>query len=154
MWFWALGIVELAKGIAIHFTMPLFTTLFAMIILREKLSPRRLSALLVGFAGIIIILRPGMIEIGLPKLAILSSAALCSGAVILLKVVVREKPPIVVTFYTNLLIGLWCLVPSFLYRAPVDLTDTLPTLGLGICGLFAPFLVAVALFGEVPDKFL
>jgi len=180
MWFWALGIVELAKGIAIHFTMPLFITLFAMMFLGEKVGPRRLGAMLVGFAGIMIILRPGMIEIGLPELAILSSAALYGGAVILLKVVVREETPLAVTFYTNLLIGLWCLVPTFLYWAPVGLNDILPILGLGTCGLFAPFLVAVALkkadasligafdflrlpftaafgfalFGEVPDEFV
>lgn len=180
MWFWALGLVELAKGIAIHFTMPLFITLFAAIFLRERIGPRRLGAMLVGFAGIMIILRPGMIEIGLPELAILGSAALYGGAVIYLKVVVREETPLAVTFYTNLFMGLWCLVPTYLYWAPVAVNDILPILGLGICGLFAPFMVAIALkkadasliaafdflrlpftaafgfalFGEVPDEFV
>ena len=180
MWFWALGLVELAKGIAIHFTMPLFITLFAVLFLRESVGPRRIGAMLVGFAGIMIILRPGMIEIGLPELAILGSAALYGGAVIYLKVVVREETPLAVTFYTNLFMGLWCLVPTYLYWAPIDTNDILPILGLGICGLFAPFLVAIALkkadasiiaafdflrlpftamfgfalFGEVPDEFV
>ena len=180
LWFWALGLVELAKGIAIHFTMPLFITLFAIMFLRERVGPRRLGAMLVGFAGIVIILRPGMIEIGLPELAILGSAALYGGAVIFLKVVVRAETPLAVTFYTNLFMGLWCLVPTFLYWTPIALKDILPILGLGICGLFAPFLVAVALkkadasligafdflrlpftaafgfalFGEVPDEFV
>ena len=180
MWFWALGFVELAKGIAIHFTMPLFITLFAMMFLGEKVGPKRLGAILVGFVGITLILRPGMIELGLPELAILGSAALYGGAVIFLKVVVREETPLAVTFYTNLFMGLWCLVPTYLYWTPVSLDDVLPVLGLGICGLFAPFLVAVALkkadasligafdflrlpftatlgyalFGEVPDEFV
>lgn len=180
MWFWALGLVELAKGIAIHFTMPLFITLFAMMFLGERVGPRRLGAMLVGFAGILIILRPGMIEIGLPELAILGSAALYGGAVIYLKIVVREETPLAVTFYTNLFMGVWCLVPTYLYWAPIGLNDILPVLGLGICGLFAPFLVAIALkkadasliaafdflrlpftaafgfalFGEVPDEFV
>ncbi|MBO22181.1 MAG: RNA polymerase subunit sigma-54, partial [Rhodospirillaceae bacterium] len=71
MWFWALGHIELAKGIAIHFTMPLFITLFAVMFLAERVGPYRLIAMLVGFAGVLIILRPGMIGIGLPELAIL-----------------------------------------------------------------------------------
>jgi drug/metabolite transporter (DMT)-like permease len=180
MWFWALGLVELAKGIAIHFTMPLFITLFAMIFLRERVGPRRLGAMLVGFIGVLIILRPGMIEIGLPELAILGSAALYGGAVIYLKIVVREETPLAVTFYTNLLMGLWCIVPTWMYWAPITVDDILPMLGLGVFGLFAPFLVAIALkktdasliaafdflrlpftaafgfalFGEVPDEFV
>jgi drug/metabolite transporter (DMT)-like permease len=180
MWFWALGLVELAKGIAIHFTMPLFITLFAMVFLRERVGPRRLGAMLVGFAGVLIILRPGMIETGLPELAILGSAALYGGAVIFLKIVVREETPLAVTFYTNLFMALWCLVPTWMYWAPLTADDILPVLGLGVCGLFAPFMVAVALkhadasliaafdflrlpftaafgfalFGEVPDEFV
>ncbi|CAN0561694.1 unnamed protein product, partial [Laminaria digitata] len=120
MWFWALGLVELAKGIAIHFTMPLFITLFAIMFLGERVGPRRIGAMLVGFAGIMIILRPGMIEIGLPELAILGSAALYGGAVIFLKVVVREESPLAVTFYTNLFMGVLCLAPTYLYWAPIS----------------------------------
>jgi len=180
MWFWALGLVELAKGIAIHFTMPLFITLFAVIFLRERVGPRRLGAMLAGFIGVLIILRPGVIETGLPELAILGSAALYGGAVIFLKIVVREETPLAVTFYTNLFMALWCIVPTWLYWAPMTVDDILPVLGLGVCGLFAPFLVAIALkkadasliaafdflrlpftaafgfalFGEVPDEFV
>lgn len=180
MWFWALGLVVLAKGIAIHFTMPLFITLFAMIFLGERVGPRRLGAMLAGFAGVLIILRPGVIEIGWPELAILGSAALYGGAVIYLKIVVREETPLAVTFYTNLFMALWCLVPTWMFWAPISVDDIAPILGLGICGLFAPFLVAIALkkadasmiaafdflrlpftavfayalFGEVPDEFV
>jgi drug/metabolite transporter (DMT)-like permease len=180
MWFWALGLVELAKGIAIHFTMPLFITLFAVIFLRERVGPRRLGAMLVGFIGVLIILRPGMIETGLPELAILGSAALYGGAVIYLKIVVREETPLAVTFYNNLFMAVWCIVPTWMYWAPMTVDDILPVLGLGVCGLFAPFLVAIALkkadasliaafdflrlpftaafgfalFGEIPDEFV
>ena len=180
LWFWALGYIELAKGIAIHFTMPLFILLFAVMFLGERVGPRRLTATLIGFAGVLVILRPGMIDIGLPELAILGSAALYGGAVVFLKVVVRDESPAAVTFYTNLVMGLWCLVPTILFWAPVGTADILPILGLGVCGLFAPFLVAVALrkadaslvgafdflrlpftavfgyalFAEVPDEFV
>ena len=86
-----------------------------------------------------------MIGIGLPELAILGSAALYGGAVVLMKVVVKEDTPAAVTFYTNVFMGLWCLVPTVLYWAPPTMDDILPTMGLGVCGLFAPFLVAISL---------
>ena len=145
MWFWALKYVELAKGVAIHFTMPLFITLLAVIFLRERIDLRRGLAMLAGFAGVLVILRPGMIEIGLPELAILGSAILYGGAVIFLKIIVRSESPFAVTFYTNLFMGLWCVVPAAIYWAPVTLDDVLPIMGLGVCGLMAPFLVAIAL---------
>jgi drug/metabolite transporter (DMT)-like permease len=180
MWFWALKHVELAKGIAIHFTMPLFIALLAWFFLKERIDSRRGLAMLVGFAGVLIILRPGMIGIGLPEMAILGSAVLYAGAVIFLKIIVRDEGAFAVTFYTNLFMGLWCIAPAAYYWAPITLDDVLPILGLGVCGLMAPFLVATtlksadasligafdflrlpftavfgfALFGEIPDVFV
>ena len=180
MWFWALAHIELAKGIAIHFTMPLFIVLFAVIFLRERIGLYRLIAMLVGFGGVLIIMRPGALDTGLPELAILSSAALYGGAVVFLKKVVADETPAAVTFYTNLFMALGCLVPTVILWAPLTAADILPVLGLSVCGLFAPFMVAVALrkadasmiaafdflrlpftalfgfllFAEVPDEFV
>ncbi|MGB0629785.1 MAG: DMT family transporter [Alphaproteobacteria bacterium] len=145
MWFWALAHIELAKGIAIHFTMPLFIALLAVIFLKERIGPWRITAMLAGFGGVLIILRPGAIETGLPELAILGSAALYGGAVVFLKKVVADETPAAVTFYTNLFMALGCLIPTIVLWTPMTAADILPILGLGVCGLFAPFMVAVAL---------
>jgi drug/metabolite transporter (DMT)-like permease len=59
IWFWALKHLELAKGIAIHFTMPLFIALLALFFPKERIDSRRDFTMLVGFAGVLIILRPG-----------------------------------------------------------------------------------------------
>ena len=180
LWFWALEYVELAKGIAIHFTMPLFITLLAVLFLGERVGPRRVIALLIGFAGALVILRPGMIEIGNPELAILASAVLYAGATVFIKEMIRTETPAAVTFYTNLFMGLWCLVPTVICWAPVTMDDALPILGLATAGLLAPLLLATAmkfadasligafdflrlpftaafgfaLFGEIPDEFV
>ena len=145
MWFWALNHVVLAKGVAVHFVMPLFIVLFAALFLRERIGLRRVCAVAAGFAGVLIILRPGVIAFGFPEFAILGSAALYAAATIFLKVIVREESPLSVTFHTNLLIALWCLVPTILFWEPISADDILPILGLGICGMIAPALVATAL---------
>lgn len=179
LWFWALEHVALAKGIAIHFTLPLFISVFAIAFLGERFGLRRAAALLAGFAGALVILRPGMVEISVAEIAILGSAALYGGSVILLKVIVRDEKPIAITFHTNVVMGLLCLPFTILWWVPMTAADILPVAGVGLCGLFAPFLFttalkaadasimgafdflrlpftavfAYALFGEVPDMF-
>ena len=145
MWFWALKHVVLAKGVAIHFTMPLFIVLFAVIFLGERLGLRRCAAVLAGFAGALVILRPGVISFGWPEAAIVGSAALYGVAFIFIKVMVREETPLAITFYTSLFMALWCVGPTALDWAPLTADDILPILGLGVCGMIAPVLVTTAL---------
>ena len=180
MWFWALEHVVLAKGVAIHFTMPLFIVLFAVLFLGERLGLRRCAAVLAGFVGVLVILRPGVISFGWPEAAIVGSAALYGVTLIFSKVMVREETPLAITFYTALFMALWCVGPTALDWAPFSADDILPILGLGVCGMVAPVLVTMALrvvdasvvsafdflrlpftalfafflFGEAPDTFV
>ena len=57
--FWGLSLVPLAKFTALFFSAPLFGTVLAWIALRERVRVARLVAMAVGFAGTLIILRPG-----------------------------------------------------------------------------------------------
>ena len=180
MWFWALNHIALAKGVAIHFTMPLFIVIFAVIFLGERIGLRRVVAVALGFAGVLVILRPGIVIPGLAEFAILGSAALYAIAMVCIKVIVREDSPFAVTFYSSVVMAVWCLVPTILDWAPLSVDDILPILGLGVCGMVAPAMVAMALrtldaslisafdflrlpftalfafmlFGEVPDAFV
>ena len=180
MWFWALGHIELAKGIAIHFTMPLFIVLLAVIFLKERIGPWRITAMLVGFGGVLVILRPGRSTPVCRNSPSWARRCCMAAPSYSLKKVVESETPAAVTFYTNLFMALGCLIPTILLWAPMTTADILPILGLGICGLFAPFMVAVALrkadasliaafdflrlpftalfgfllFAEVPDEFV
>lgn len=64
-WMWALAEIELAKATALSFTAPLFATAAAGLLLGERVSRPRWIALLVGFAGTLVILRPGFVAIDL-----------------------------------------------------------------------------------------
>jgi len=72
--FWALALMPLANVIAIAFAAPLFMTVLGATVLGEKVGPRRWGALMVGFAGVLIIARPGSEGFGWPVLLPLSSA--------------------------------------------------------------------------------
>ncbi len=58
--FAALAVIPLADATALFFVAPLFITLLSIPVLGERVGPRRLSAVLVGFAGVLIMLRPGV----------------------------------------------------------------------------------------------
>lgn len=74
LWFFAMARIPIAEVTAISFTTPIFTTIGAVLIFGERLGPRRIGAILIGFLGTLIILRPGFetIEIG-------SIAQLCAA---------------------------------------------------------------------------
>ena len=68
-WMYGIAGMPIADANALMFTMPLFTVILAAIWLAERPGIHRISATIVGFAGALIILRPGMIEISMAALA-------------------------------------------------------------------------------------
>jgi drug/metabolite transporter (DMT)-like permease len=57
--FLALVAMPIAEAVAMFFVAPLFITLLSAVLLGEPAGPRRLAAVLVGFAGVVIVVRPG-----------------------------------------------------------------------------------------------
>jgi drug/metabolite transporter (DMT)-like permease len=60
LWVYSIGALTLATVFAIEFTMPVWTAILAAIFLHERLTGPRLVQLVLGLAGVLIILRPGM----------------------------------------------------------------------------------------------
>ena len=79
-WVYAVGHMRIADVTAILFAAPLFTVVFTFLFLGEAVGPHRLAALVLGFLGVLVILRPGSIEITLPVLWALASAALYAAS--------------------------------------------------------------------------
>jgi drug/metabolite transporter (DMT)-like permease len=73
-WFYGIAHIPLAQVFAIEFTMPIWTALLAVPVLGERLSRARMLAIAMGFAGILIILRPGAGSISVAALAVLGAA--------------------------------------------------------------------------------
>ena len=59
-WFYAISHINLSTGMALQFTVPLFTIVLAIFILGEKVDAARWVATAIGFAGVLVILRPGI----------------------------------------------------------------------------------------------
>lgn len=67
MGFYTIANVPLATTTVLFFTAPIFATILSIIFHKEKIGPRRIAAIAIGFAGVLIIMRPGFdaLELGL-----------------------------------------------------------------------------------------
>lgn len=74
-WFYGIAHIPLAQVFAIEFTMPIWTALLAVPMLGERLGRGRVLAVAMGFAGVLIILRPGASGFSVAALAVLGAAS-------------------------------------------------------------------------------
>ncbi|MDO9459088.1 MAG: DMT family transporter, partial [Alphaproteobacteria bacterium] len=99
-YFYGVGLIPLAEVTALSFVGPLFATVIAVLVLGERIRLRRTVALVVGFSGALIILRPGFHEIGLGTLLIFGSAASWSISMIIIKVLTKTESALTQSIYT------------------------------------------------------
>jgi drug/metabolite transporter (DMT)-like permease len=100
--FYAFSRLPLADAYAIIFATPLLITALSVPILGEAVGWRRWSAVLVGFIGVLVMLRPGMAPVSLGSVAALGAACASACAILLVrKLSVTETTPSI-AFYSNL----------------------------------------------------
>lgn len=175
--FYAVTHMPLADATAILFSSPLFATVFAAIILREAVGWRRAVATMVGFSGVLVMMRPVGDAIELATF-IAVGAALLTGAlaIIIRRLSGRDSPYVIIFWFTTA--GSLIAVPPALAVWVTPLPGDWPLLALiGLLGLIgqtaftlafssgessaiAPFdymrLIFAGLFGylffaEIPD---
>lgn len=90
--FYAFGVLPLAQTYAILFSMPLLITLLSVPVLGERVGVRRGLAVLVGLAGVLIVLRPGAAPLGLGHLAaVVAALGSALSSVIMRKIGQHER---------------------------------------------------------------
>lgn len=113
--FWSLVHLPLAQAVALSYTTPLFVTIGAVLVLGEVVRARRWSAIIVGFLGALVILRPGHAEVTLPALVALGSAALAASAAISIKFLSRTEPADAIVIWMVLIMTPLSLIPALPY---------------------------------------
>lgn len=118
-WFYALSRMPLADAVAVSFTAPLFTTIVALPILGEVIRVRRVSALLLGFAGVLIILRPGLKALTTESVLVLFSAAAMGLSMVLVRLLARTESTGTIVTYMVLMLTPLSLIPAlFVWQTP------------------------------------
>lgn len=101
-YFYSYGHMPLADVVAISFAMPLFAAALAVPLLGEKVGIRRWSAILVGFAGVLIMVRPGGDGFSLVSLIMVAGAALYAIASIAIRHMSATESSAAIVFYFSL----------------------------------------------------
>jgi drug/metabolite transporter (DMT)-like permease len=100
--FYAYSRLPLADAYAIIFATPLLITALSVPILGEPVGWRRWSAVVVGFLGILIMLRPGVAPIGVGSLAALGAACASACAILLVRKLSVTETTTSIAFYSSL----------------------------------------------------
>lgn len=119
LWFTALLMIPLAEVIAIEFTMPLWIAILAALFLGERIHGFKIAALAIGFAGILMIVKPGH-EVNWGHPVALGAALLFSGSVTLTKLITRKDTALTVIFMMFAIQSALGAVPAWLAWVPPE----------------------------------
>ena len=111
-WFYGISLLPLAQVFALEFTTPIWAALLAPLLLGESITLRRALAVAIGFGGILIVVRPGVMPISPAALAVLAAAIGYAFAYILTKKLTRTETPLAIVFYMCLIQLPLGLIPS------------------------------------------
>lgn len=138
LWFVALPLISLAEMTAIGFSGPIFICLGAVLILGERMSLARWAAVLAGFAGVLLIVRPwegGFGAISTGTLLLLAATPIFSAGFLVAKVQTRFERSEVIVLWQHL----WVSIAM----APLALTRwTMPSAGQWLLLVMTGFLGA------------
>jgi drug/metabolite transporter (DMT)-like permease len=149
--FGAVILLPLAEATTFNFTAPIWATILAMLLLKEKVGVWRWSAILAGFIGILLIAQPGGGHIPLAGALVALGGAFMIGLIsIQIADLNRTDKPIVIVFYFGLFSTL-ALAPLLPFvRGSHSQSDWLLLLGIGLSGTVGQLLLTAALrFGKV-----
>jgi drug/metabolite transporter (DMT)-like permease len=106
------ALIPLAESQMLVFTSPLWSAVLAVIFLGERVNATRVQALIIGFAGVLIILRPGVVAISFGALLVLAGALAAAASNIIIKFATRTDHPDAVVFYQMVYVTPMILVPA------------------------------------------
>ncbi len=103
VWFYTITLIPLSEAVSITFLIPIFTTVAAMFFLKEKVKKETWLAIIIGFIGVLIIVRPGFREFKPAYLLALLSALLWSFSNIMVKTMTKTEKPKTIVAYMSLI---------------------------------------------------
>lgn len=180
LWFYAMARIPVAEVTALGYAAPICVTIGAALFFGERLHLRRIMAIVAGFAGVLLILRPGFADLSAGHLAQLATAPLFAASYLMAKGLTREASPALIVAMLSLFCTLTLLPGALIHWRPpaadeiawLGLTAALATAGhyaltrafeaapltvtqpVTFLQLVWAALMGMALFGEPVDPFV
>jgi drug/metabolite transporter (DMT)-like permease len=106
------ALIPVAESQALSFTSPLWGSLLAVLFLSERVTRTRAFALTAGFVGVLIILRPGVVQVSAGALLVLTGALAAAASNTIVKFTTRTDHPDAVVFYQMVYVTPLIFVPA------------------------------------------
>ena len=130
--FYAISIIPLAKALTLAFVAPLIVTAFSPMLLGEKVGLRRWTAVIIGFVGSLVVIRPGFLEINFASFAALGTGVMYGFYLIITRKLSTSDNPLLTLLLTGLvgLVAVTGIMP-FIWVNP-DLSQWSMMAGIGV----------------------
>ncbi len=176
--FYAISVISLAKALTLAFVAPLIVTAFSPIFLGERVGFRRWSAVIIGFIGSLVVIRPGFVEINLASFAALGTGIMYGFYLIITRKLSTFDNPLLTLLLTGIVgaVIISCLMPFFWVKPTINQWSMMAAIGIFACighlflilslkyadaSKLAPFsyfeiitniLIGYYFFGDFPDN--
>ncbi len=176
--FYAISVISLAKALTLAFVAPLIVTAFSPIFLNEKVGFRRWSAVIIGFIGSLVVIRPGFVEINLASFAALGTGIMYGFYLIITRKLSTSDNPLLTLLLTGVVgaVIISCVMPFVWVQPTINQWSMMAAIGVFACighlflilslkyadaSKLAPFsyfeiitniLIGYYFFGDFPDN--
>ena len=176
--FYAISVISLAKALTLAFVAPLIVTAFSPIFLGEKVGFRRWSAVIIGFIGSLVVIRPGFVEINLASFAALGTGIMYGFYLIITRKLSTSDNPLLTLLLTGVVgaVIISCVMPFVWVQPTINQWSMMAAIGVFACighlflilslkyadaSKLAPFsyfeiitniLIGYYFFGDFPDS--
>ena len=133
--FYSISVISLAKALTLAFVAPLIVTTFSPMFLGEKVGFRRWSAVVIGFVGSLVVIRPGFVEINLASLAALGTGVMYGFYLIITRKLSTSDNPLLTLLLTGVVgaVIITCVMPFVWVKPSLNQWSMMAAIGVFAC---------------------
>ena len=133
--FYSISVISLAKALTLAFIAPLIVTALSPFLLGEKVGVRRWTAVIIGFIGSLVVIRPGFVELNLASLAALSTGVMYGFYLIITRKLSTSDNPLLTLLLTGVVgaIIISCVMPFVWVQPTVNQWSMMAGIGVFAC---------------------
>ena len=133
--FYAISVISLAKALTLAFIAPLIVTAFSPLLLGEKVGLRRWTAVIIGFLGTLVVIRPGFLEINLASLSAIGTGFLYGFYLIITRKLSTSDNPLLTLLITGMVgaVLVSLIIPFYWVKPTVNQWSLMAGIGIFAC---------------------
>lgn len=144
LWFYSITLMPVTLVTALSFTTPIFSTIFAILFLKEHAGPRRWAAMLISFIGVLLILDPDFGHMNNKVLFVFASSAAMGVAGVFVKSLSRTESPETIVFYMTIFMTPLSLPLALMHWKPIMAEQLWSLLWIALLSTSAQLMMARA----------